>query len=60
MAKDRYAVTIHLTNAARIAVAEAAELHGLSLKAFIENTIPYVALQVKDSFKKKPSGDKND
>jgi len=53
--KDRFAITIHLTNAAREAVRQAAELHGLSLVAFIENTLPYIALQVKESHKQKQS-----
>lgn len=57
--KDRFAITIHLTNAARTAVEEAAALHGLTLKAFIENTLPYIALQVKDSYKNKTEGDDN-
>lgn len=51
--KDRFAITIHLTNAGRHAVEEAAKLHGLSVKAFIENTLPYIALQVKEGHKKK-------
>lgn len=56
--KDRFAITIHLTNAGRTAVEEAAALHGLSLKAFIENTLPYIALQVKETHKQKLAEDK--
>lgn len=51
--KDRFAITIHLTNAGRNAVEEAAKLHGLSIKSFIENVLPYIATQVKETLRQK-------
>lgn len=57
--KDRFAITIHLTNATREAVAEAAKIYGLTPKQFIENTLPYIALKVKEEHKKKAEENKN-
>lgn len=56
--KDRFAVTIHLTNAERFSLEEVAKLQGMSIKAFIEKILPYVASQVKQKSMEKTTCEK--
>lgn len=58
--KDRFAITIHLTNASREKVREAAARYGMPLKTFIETVLPYISNQIIDSQKLSNNGTKND
>lgn len=49
--KDRFAITIHLTNAEKETIIKAAEVQGLTLKSFIELTTPYLAKRMLQDLK---------